>query len=463
VSSGEADTQAVKQVVITSVAPPNLGPTQTYTATAVAYAFFNEDGDGHEFIVLAGETVRWFSSNPNVFTVNGSGLVTGVAAGQADLIADVDGYRDRQTITITNPQNPADSVQIIGGGDINLTVGSTATREARVLDINGNVLVNQTMGWVVADPTKATASADSGDENHRTTLAGVAAGSTTLRAQSGSILSPISNLIVTAASGRVFFATKFDSGNKSQNVNGWRFSGIGQPVVSSIPAGLSDTTHGMLFAFGPSSSNREQRMIYGENVTGLYFGFRLFIDEFYFHRNGPSTDNNKFWRSWSGRQDDGNQGYADYQVKGGFSTDTHTSGGIITGNSRMRCEFGQSNSSCAPGGVGQNGTPHTASLFSAGANRWYHVMGRLQLSSVVGASDGILQLWIDGVNRASHTNLAWYSRCVGSEFKHYFSNGYLLGAANSGWDVATNTIITRLRIADTFDLADPDRTDGWTP
>src|SRR2546423_8774481 len=50
---------------------------------------------------LAGRVVTWASNAPGVATVNGSGLVTGVAAGTATLTATSEGQSGTATVTVT--------------------------------------------------------------------------------------------------------------------------------------------------------------------------------------------------------------------------------------------------------------------------------------------------------------------------------------------------------------------------
>src|SRR5207245_3706774 len=50
---------------------------------------------------LSGRTVTWASSNAGVATVNGSGLVTGAAAGSATITATSEGKSGTSAITVT--------------------------------------------------------------------------------------------------------------------------------------------------------------------------------------------------------------------------------------------------------------------------------------------------------------------------------------------------------------------------
>src|SRR5213596_3599525 len=64
---------------------------------------------------LVGRTVTWQSSNTSAATVNGSGLVSGVAAGSATITATSEGQSGTSAITVTPPSA---SVVLVGAGDI---------------------------------------------------------------------------------------------------------------------------------------------------------------------------------------------------------------------------------------------------------------------------------------------------------------------------------------------------------
>src|SRR5207249_2053834 len=83
----------------------NEGQTLQLTATL-------KDANGN---TLVGRTVTWQSSNTSAATVNGSGLVSGVAAGSATITATSEGQSGTSAITVTPPSA---SVVLVGAGDI---------------------------------------------------------------------------------------------------------------------------------------------------------------------------------------------------------------------------------------------------------------------------------------------------------------------------------------------------------
>jgi acid phosphatase len=70
------------------------------TGSTVQLTATPKDANGNP---LTGRTVTWSSSNTSVATVNGSGLVSGVAAGSATITATSEGQSGTSAITVTPP------------------------------------------------------------------------------------------------------------------------------------------------------------------------------------------------------------------------------------------------------------------------------------------------------------------------------------------------------------------------
>lgn len=105
-----------------------------------------------------GSSFVWASSNQAVATVNQSGLVTGVSAGQATVSASAGGKTGSSTITVTStpapPPPPPPSVVFVGAGDIAACTTSGDEATANLLDgIAGTVF---TLGDNVYDSGTAT-------------------------------------------------------------------------------------------------------------------------------------------------------------------------------------------------------------------------------------------------------------------------------------------------------------------
>ena len=100
-SEGQSGTSAITVVhlPVASVTVTPASATVT-TGSTVQLTATPKDANGNS---LAGRTVTWQSSNTAAATVNGSGLVTGVAAGSATITATSEGQSGTAAITVAAP------------------------------------------------------------------------------------------------------------------------------------------------------------------------------------------------------------------------------------------------------------------------------------------------------------------------------------------------------------------------
>ena len=112
-SEGKSGTSAIT-VVHMPVASVTVTPASTSISagSSVQLTATPKDANGNP---LVGRTVTWQSSNTAAATVNGSGLVSGVAAGSATITATSEGQSGTSAITVTPPSA---SVVLVGAGDI---------------------------------------------------------------------------------------------------------------------------------------------------------------------------------------------------------------------------------------------------------------------------------------------------------------------------------------------------------
>ena len=149
-SEGKSGTASVVVNVVpvasVQVAPPAAtiftGATVQLTATARSSAG----------TVLTGRTTMWRSGAPSIATVSANGVVTGISAGAAVIIADVEGVTGSATVTVRVPPvavvavTPA-AATISPAGSVQLT--ATARDDA------GNTLTNRSITWVSSDESIA--------------------------------------------------------------------------------------------------------------------------------------------------------------------------------------------------------------------------------------------------------------------------------------------------------------------
>ena len=110
------------------------------------------DADGG---VLSGAPVDWKSSNANIATVDGDGLVHGVGQGSATITATSGSVTDQATVTVSPV--PANAV-VVSPGEATLFVGETVTLKAAVTDANGDPLSGRPISWSTSSGSVATVS-----------------------------------------------------------------------------------------------------------------------------------------------------------------------------------------------------------------------------------------------------------------------------------------------------------------
>ena len=196
----------------TSITPtdPNTGPV-TVTAVAVTPPFNT---------VVIGRTVRleaqvstlddrpapavlWRSLSPSVASMS-DGVVTGVSAGTARMVAEAGGKVGIADVVVVPP--PVASVSVTPGS-VRLAVGSSMQLSAVTHDAGGNVLAGRTVTWSSSAPAIATVNATG-------VVAALAAGSVSITAASEgksassaitvtSVAAPVASVVVTPASANV--------------------------------------------------------------------------------------------------------------------------------------------------------------------------------------------------------------------------------------------------------------------
>jgi len=169
-SAAASVTQTPVPVASVNVSPASTSVTvgQTVQLTATP-----RDAGGN---ALTGRVVTWGSSNTAVATVNGSGLVTGVAAGSATITATSEGQSGSAAVSVTPVPVPVASVSV-SPASANVTAGQTVQLTATPRDAGGNVLTGRVVTWGSSNTAVATV-------NGNGLVTGVAAGSATITATS---------------------------------------------------------------------------------------------------------------------------------------------------------------------------------------------------------------------------------------------------------------------------------------
>src|SRR5438093_3520891 len=176
-SEGQSGTAAITVTVVpvasVTVTPASAsrqaGQTVQLTATP-------KDASGNP---LSGRAVTWGSNNTAAATVNGSGLVTAVAAGAATITATSEGQSGTAAITVTVV--PVASVTVTPAS-ASRQPGQTVQLTATPKDASGNPLSGRTVTWASNNTTAATVN---GSGLVTAVVAGVATITATSESQSG--------------------------------------------------------------------------------------------------------------------------------------------------------------------------------------------------------------------------------------------------------------------------------------
>lgn len=145
-------TITVVQVPVASVAVvPGAGTVSIGSSMALTAVAYDATGTS-----LTGRAVVWASSGPGIATVDGSGIVTGVTAGAAQITATSEGKSGTATVNVVLV--PVASVAV-APGSLTLTVGQAAALTATATDANGNVLAGRGLTWSSSNTTVATVAA----------------------------------------------------------------------------------------------------------------------------------------------------------------------------------------------------------------------------------------------------------------------------------------------------------------
>ena len=123
---------------------------------------------------LSGRPVFWTSSSPTLASVSSTGVVTGIAPGNAVIIASIEGKQASATVTVRAA--PVATVQITPS-PASTIVGQTVTLTATTLDALGNTLTGRIVGWTSSNTAVATVNASG-------VVTGVSSGTATITASS---------------------------------------------------------------------------------------------------------------------------------------------------------------------------------------------------------------------------------------------------------------------------------------
>jgi hypothetical protein len=188
--------------------------------------------------------------------------------------------------------------------------------------------------------------------------------------------------------GAVYFDT-FETGAISAPQNGYSWSGTNVSVSSD--RGVSGSTFSVKFPFGSGPSLFELTGTLGAYLSEVWFEYYLWVPTNYFHRDGPSSDNNKGFNLWRDAYGSGN---GDPLIS--FELDRGTSG---------QSNFRPMSTTSTNGTIGNisghqipTGTQFFPLVTASGPltiGAWTRIRLHFKATSAAGAADGVFEMWAD--------------------------------------------------------------------
>ena len=172
----------VQPLVASVVLFPSSATIPIGSTRALTVAVSDKNG-----LALAGRTVAFSSSNPNIATVNASGVVVGVSIGRAIINAEAIQDQVSGTATVDVVQAPVASVSISPAGSQTVFQGLTLQLSATLRDGNNppNILTGRPVSWTTSNPSVATVSSTG-------VVTGLALGNAQITAESEGVTSSVS-------------------------------------------------------------------------------------------------------------------------------------------------------------------------------------------------------------------------------------------------------------------------------
>jgi glucose/arabinose dehydrogenase len=164
---------SVMGLVGARVVTVEVTPSEAAVAVGGSVAFLATPHDRREN-ALPNRNVEWASSDDAVASVDESGVVAAISAGEATVTATSEGQSGSATITVSTV--PVASVEILPSST-SVTVGESVALTATVRDATGNVLAGRVVTWDTEDPGVATVDGSG-------VVTGVATGTVTISATS---------------------------------------------------------------------------------------------------------------------------------------------------------------------------------------------------------------------------------------------------------------------------------------
>jgi uncharacterized protein YjdB len=220
----------VQPLVASVVLFPSSATIPIGSTRALTVAVSDKNG-----LALAGRTVAFSSSNPNIATVNASGVVVGVSIGRAVINAEAVQDQVSGTATIDVVQAPVASVSISPAGSQTVFQGLTLQLSATLRDGNNppNILTGRPVSWTTSNPSVATVSSTG-------VVTGLALGNAQITAESEGVTSsvsvtvlprPVATVDLTPNPGTVKVGQSLQMTLDLRDANGTQLTTVGRTVT----------------------------------------------------------------------------------------------------------------------------------------------------------------------------------------------------------------------------------------
>ncbi len=426
------------QVSKAALAFTALGDTARLSATAL-------DGSGG---TVSEVSFGWSSSNASVVTVDSMGLLTARSVGTASVVVAALCCSAADTVAVTVHQVAATIT--LSPTVSSLAVGEAVQLATVVQDANGNTMT-ATPTWASSNPAVAMIM-DAG------LVRGVAAGSAIVRGSfSGLSASATIDVHESQAPTGLIVTDGFENADYFGAPSGFSWvSGLAnhrstvQPETGSYALDRSYPASTLPGGNANNEANFNLRGHYSE----LWIERHIYIGANYRHITPPDGhNNNKFFALW-GREYGG-----DNRAKLVIEFRPDNTSGMETGDSKFRFlanpSGGPSSYNLGTSNVGGTATYVSPGIASSGTAllRGQYTTFRLHVKVGSGPGEGVIQAWIGSALIFDQSGLNLYPEGGTDTPAPYFEAGYLWGAANSGFEEATQIFEDNFKVY----TADP----GW--
>lgn len=250
--------------------------------------------------------------------------------------------------------------------------------------------------------------------------------------------------IITPPTTNVLFHDDFSSMNTNKSENGvsWSSKSAGSgdrlPTVTNELLFNGKPTLKFTFGGGPPDDDAwcEQRFKFDKPMPEVWIKYYRYypsgleavnVGPKWVHRNAPGSDNNKILLLWGGN-------YKGYNIAAGIAAWESGWKDVLYAN------YGTNQLD----GFGQRGLPSAPVQDDSTLGRWVEVKAHFKAATVAN-NDGVIQYWEDGTLKFDFRNIPLYPK---GGIGNGFTEGYLYGWSNTGFDNTTHCYIADFKLSD---------------